>query len=737
MYEEFVEKAKKKHGDKYDYSRSKYVGSKKKLTIICPVHGEFEQSPNCHLKGQGCPKCGKERIKNSGTNFRESFVMKAHKKHNKKYDYSKVDYKNSTTPVIIICPTHGEFEQKPVDHLRYGCISCSKDEYRNRKKQEFIKRANKKHGGRYDYSKVEYINSFVKVIIICPEHGEFEQAPHMHLKYGCRRCGHAQSGSAIACSKQEFIERANKKHGRKYDYSDVHYKNLSSVLNITCPIHGKFEQKAKNHLKYGCPKCGIDSLSLSVDEFVRKARKIHGNKYDYSKVNYRNSYTRVVITCPNHGEFEQDPHAHLNGHGCPECCKHTTDDFVKKAKLKHRGRYDYSKVNYENKKSKVIIVCPKHGEFKQSPYLHLDGSGCPQCANDSLYSNTDDFVRKAKLKHDNKYDYSKVDYVDNRSKVTIHCSIHGEFSQTPMDHLQGCGCPRCGIVVSAGHQEIVDFIKSVSDTQIKVNDRQAVYPHELDIYLPEHRFAIEYHGLYWHSFDYKESIEEKTRHRQKHEKCMNNGIKLYQIFEHEWLDDNVREILKSKINVSLGQCNKVHARKCKVKELDIDAYKEFIDKYHMQGYKTASVRLGLFNNDSLVSVMSFNKHRKYGWEITRFANELNTVVVGGASKLFKYFINNYNPNQVMTYADRRYSDGGLYKKLGFNLDGETRPNYFYVKNGAIFSRQQFQKHKLVNKLDIFDQALTESQNMFNNNYRRIWDAGHFRFLWVKDKNNRI
>jgi hypothetical protein len=131
--------------------------------------------------------------------------------------------------------------------------------------------------------------------------------------------------------------------------------------------------------------------------------------------------------------------------------------------------------------------------------------------------------------------------------------------------------------------------------------------------------------------------------------------------------------------------------------------------------------------------MSFNKHPKYEWEITRFANRLETIVIGGASRLFKYFMNNYDPDQIMTYADRRYSDGNLYKKLGFELDGTTQPNYFYLMGDTIYSRQQFQKHKLEKKLAQYDSMLTESQNMFNNGYRRIWDAGHFRFIWVKDK----
>jgi len=732
MYKEFIEKANKKHNNRYDYSKVEYKNSKTKVIIICPKHGEFKQSPNSHLRGSGCLFCGKEKIRNSGTRFKQSFIKKANQKHSCKYEYSKVDYKNSVTPVIIICPEHGEFEQTPTDHLRYGCVSCSKDEFRNREKKKFIEKANKKHNNKYDYSKVEYVDTFTKVIIICPEHGEFEHAPHMHLKYGCKKCGYAQSGFAISYSKEEFIEKANKKHNNKYSYNKISYENLSSKLIIICPNHGEFEQKAKNHLKYGCPKCGIKSLSLGADGFKKKARKIHSSKYDYSAVEYVNSHTKVSIICPDHGEFKQTPSCHLNGRGCPRCAEHTTIDFIEKANKKHNNRYDYSKVEYKNKMTKVKIVCPIHGEFEQRPHSHINGKNCQQCAHESLSSNTEEFVKKSLSKHGNKYDYSKVDYINNRSKVIISCDTHGEFLQVPMDHLRGCGCPRCEIVVSSDHQDIVDFIKSHSNVELKINDRDVISPYELDIYVPKHNFAIEYHGLYWHSYDKNESIEERKKHQHKHQLCLDNNIKLLQIFENEWSNTVTNGILKSKIKLSLGICNKIYARKCKIKELNNEEYNNFIDTYHLQGHKSASVRLGLFYRDELVSVMSFNKHPKYEWEITRFASKLNTIIVGGASKLFKYFNKNYEPCKILTYADRRYSNGNLYKKLGFKLCGSTKPNYFYIKNNKIFSRQQFQKHKLKKKLEHFDQVLTESQNMFNNGYRRIWDAGHFKFLLVKD-----
>ena len=244
----------------------------------------------------------------------KEFIAKAKIVHGDKYDYSKVNYVNNSTKVTIICPVHGEFEQRPSTHLSgHGCPSCS-----GRKKltkEEFIKRAKEVHGDKYDYSKVNYVNSSTKVTIICPKHGEFEQTPNLHLKsQGCPNC----SGNK-KMTIEEFIKRAKKVHGDKYDYSKVKYVNAMTKVTIICPIHGEFEQTPAKHLSgSGCIRC-VKKKQLTTEEFIEKAREVHGDKYDYSKVNYVNTYTKVTIICPIHGDFEQTPNAHLAGQGCPIC----------------------------------------------------------------------------------------------------------------------------------------------------------------------------------------------------------------------------------------------------------------------------------------------------------------------------------------------------------------------------------------------------------------------------------
>ena len=185
-------------------------------------------------------------------------------------------------------------------------------------KEEFIQRARKVHGDKYDYSLVEYKNAQTKIKIICPEHGVFEQTPahHIHRKQICRKCaGFARS------STEDWIKKAKEVHGNKYDYSLVEYKNNYTKVKIICSEHGVFEQNPNNHIskKRGCAKC-VSRYNYSSKEFIENAREIHGDKYDYSLVEYKNAKAKVKIICPEHGLFEQNADHHINHKsGCPTC----------------------------------------------------------------------------------------------------------------------------------------------------------------------------------------------------------------------------------------------------------------------------------------------------------------------------------------------------------------------------------------------------------------------------------
>ena len=192
---------------------------------------------------------------------------------------------------------------------------------------------------------------------------------------------------------------------------------------------------------------------LTTEEFIQKAREVHGDKYDYSKVKYVNNKEKICVICPEHGEFWITPGNHLRGGGCRKCAiekkrealRLSTEEFIRRARAVHGDKYDYSKVEYIDSQTNVCIICPEHGEFWQNPSNHCNGYGCPKCAGKGVKLTNEEFIAKAREVHGDKYDYSKVEYVNTKTPITIICPIHGEFKQTPGDHLKGHGCLRCGL----------------------------------------------------------------------------------------------------------------------------------------------------------------------------------------------------------------------------------------------------------------------------------------------------
>jgi len=283
---------------------------------------------------------------------------------------------------------------------------------------------------------------------------------------------------------------------------------------------------------------------------------------------------------------------------------------------------------------------------------------------------------------------------------------------------------------------IGEFISACCN--IVKNDRTLIRPKEVDVKCDTHKFCVEYDGQFWHS-EGQDNIkrwdkgELKKFHVTKTEMCERQGHQLFHVFSSEWL--NKREIWESVINSKLGRTERVHARKCQIRELTSKECSSFVQHNHLQGNKSASVRLGLYYNNELVSVMTFGKSRydkSIQYELIRFCSKLNTTVVGGASKLLSYFVKSYHPTSIISYANRRWSTGNLYEKLGFAFVKNTAPGYFYFRGddtAELMSREKFQKHKLKDKLESFDPSLTETQNMYNNGYRKIFDSGNKVYVW--------
>ena len=283
--------------------------------------------------------------------------------------------------------------------------------------------------------------------------------------------------------------------------------------------------------------------------------------------------------------------------------------------------------------------------------------------------------------------------------------------------------------------ELFNLIKSEN----KLYNYKLIGLKEIDIVLPDIKLGIEYDGLIFHSEGLLNEGRirnvDKNYHLNKLKLCLEKGYDLFHIFE----SDNI-DIWLSMINNRLGLNERIYARKCIIKELKSTEIKDFLNNNHLQGFINSSINLGLYYNDELVSVMTFSKPRfnkNYDCELIRFCNKLNTSVIGSASKLFNYFIKNYNPKSIISYANRRFSNGSIYEKLGFKFLRKTAPNYFYFKPSIriLMSRNQFQKHKLANLLDKFDENLSESENMFNNGYRRIYDCGNLVYEYIRSIKN--
>ena len=296
----------------------------------------------------------------------------------------------------------------------------------------------------------------------------------------------------------EFIYEARKVHGEKYDYSKVFYESSLKKVCIVCPEHGEFWQIPYNHLKGAqCPKCRAMSSRSNKEKFVAKCREVYGDLYDYSKVEYVHNKQKVCVICPKHGEFWVTPNNHMRGSRCPACYgtpKKTLEQFIEEARKIHADKFDYSKVEYDGLDIKVCIVCPEHGEFWQKPGIHLRGYGCPICGG-SQQLTTEEFIEKANKVHNNKYDYSKTNYINYRTKVCIICPEHGEFWQVPNNHLFGAGCPSCPESNMEGEIRQLLLTNNIVFEQEK-GFNWLVYHRRmfLDFFLPEYGVAIECQG---------------------------------------------------------------------------------------------------------------------------------------------------------------------------------------------------------------------------------------------------
>ena len=505
--------------------------------------------------------------------------------------------------------------------------------------EQFIAEARAKHGNKYDYSRTNYINAKVKVEIICPEHGSFFQVPDTHLRpCGCNSCVGEAVRKGRGFDKITFSpERAKEAHGDKYDYSKVIYTSAKNKVEIICPEHGSFFQTPEKHYGgCGCPKCGAvigaDKRRCTNESFIPKAREKHGNKYDYSHVEYVGNDTPVKIVCPDHGAFWQRPGNHLLGKGCKACADILTgnarrssgDEWVEKARATHGDKYDYSKVEYFLGTDRVTIICPEHGEFKQIAQNHVNGAtGCPDCANS--------------------YGPSKAE-----------CEI--------FEHVKRL-CPDA-------EQSVIGLLEG---------------KHELDIVIPSLKVAIEFNGLIWHSEKFN---KDRMYHQRKTDQAALSGYRLIHIWQDEWAKQ--RPWVEAFLNRLCGvPTRKVYARKCFLGSVPTSQARLFLDANHLQGYRQGE-HLGMYHEGEVVAVATHGINRMGENELIRWCVKLGVSVVGGFSRVMKRL-----PADIISFCDTAKHDASGYLAAGWKIESETVPMYHYTDGKTRFNRQRFQKHKLL------------------------------------------
>lgn len=602
---------------------------------------------------------------------------------------------------------------------------------------------------------------------------------------------------------EEWIERASTIHSNKYDYSKTKYTGAAYKVTIICPIHGEFNQRASQHLRgEGCPKCGIerraDVQRVDVSQFIAAAKEVHCNEYDYSKVVYVNTHTKVIITCPTHGDFRMTPSAHVNSkQGCPKCAgkNRSLPELIDRFKQVHGDRYDYSHVDTTRVYDVVTIMCPDHGPYTQSIKHHLRGLGCSKCS--GVYSPTTmEWIERAREQWGGeRYDYSQVEYKDTHTPVTIKCVEHNHvFKQSPLQHLKSMGCAVCtqkeqdaryhtkwqirdddestkladwdwikqqnelgrsateiaaelnvwpatvrlrfeknnveyikrAQSVSAAERQIRSIVESLNIEYVS-NDRSVLGGKELDIWIPSRNLAIEYCGLYWHS----ESFRDRGYHLDKLERCASLGIRLLTIFEDEWV--NHENIVRRKIEHILGHSNisSVSARACTVVPVSSSDKRQFMDKYHIQGMGPGSITFGLSHRDELVAVMSFIAKDGGEYELSRYAT--SQPVNGGFSRLLTHFKRTHDWTSITSFADRRWSTGGVYETTGFELCGIIPPTYHIWCGTKRYHRSNFTRDKLSRLMgDAYNPNETIEHNLARSKYKRIWDCGLLKYSMKRD-----
>ena len=550
----------------------------------------------------------------------------------------------------------------------------------------------------------------------------------------------------IQKSHEQYIAEIREIHGDKFILDEVVYRDVKEKIQPICPKHGPWWITPDNFRRgHGCPGCRNESLSetrkpLTTEVFKERVRKKYGNKYLLKKVDYQGPRVKILVGCKKHGDFSVFPQALLLGEGCAECgdytvkTKLTQKEFLARIPKTIKERYDLSKALYKGQDIPVEVTCEEHGTWITSPTRLWHNRECPRCSYDKVSKDRalprKEFLRRCHSVYGKDYSYKDTIYKSTADDISVWCKKHKrEFTCNAGLHFRGLApCPQCSARNSGPQRKVQDFLQGKLGLEIEINYK--ITPDvEVDIFAPSHRIAVEINGVYWHN-DTRPN-RGREYHIDKTLECKRLGIQLLHLWDFEITNQwpQLSKMLTHKFEKSP---NKIGARKLEVRLLTSTEQKGFFEQNHMQMATRCSIAYGLISTKgNILAAMSFGKPRfstKAEWELLRFATKGGGTVQGGASKLLKAFEREHNPKSIVSYANLRWSQGKLYKNLGFEFQNRSNPSYFYFQGSIRVSRYAAQKHRLASFLETFNPKLTEEENMRLNGFLRVWDCGNLVFI---------
>lgn len=598
-------------------------------------------------------------------------------------------------PKCLICKNDVRFKKFSLGFSKYCSMKCIGMDKNVQERRE--KTTENLYGGKFTLTSPELLNKVNET---------------NKLKYGTE---HPQN---LDIFKEKTIQTNIKKYGVE------HHLKLKSQLN---------KQKRTNLDRYGVTNV---NQSIKIKNKIKEtSQKKYGTDCPLQNTKIRDKIKKTNIEkygndCLFQVEMIKDKgrKTNLKKYGFDSYSK--TQEYKEQIKETKKKRYDNE--NYNNRKKSKITSLMRYG---------VD--------NPSKSKNVIDKIRH-RVNFNYKEKYSKLlsinvnDIIINDDLLLIenYCKNHENFEISKsllysrvIDHGHENICTRCNPIsenASILENELNDFVKSLNIKLVEKNTTILSNNQEIDIYMPDYKLGIEFNGLYWHS----ELFKDKNYHLNKTEECEKLGIQLLHIFEDEWIykKNILKSIIRSKLNILQ---NKIFARKCEIKEITSKICSDFLNENHIQGNVNSLIKLGLFYNNELTSVMTFEKTRKglgntdrnkYSYNLNRFCSKLETQVIGGASKLLNYFIKTYSPISIITYADKRYSKGNLYKKLGFNMVHTNKPSYSYFnKNKKIrYHRFTYRKEAII-KLGWYVEDKSVNEIILDHNLCKIYDCGNIKF----------